>query len=92
MTGTIYLLHIEPPYKHARHYMGWTKDLDARMAEHLSGRGARLTQVILKAGCEIHLTRTWEGDRNEERRLKNHKWAPRKCPLCKQQQKEHNNG
>ena len=25
MTGTVYLLHFDQPYKHARHYVGWTK-------------------------------------------------------------------
>ena len=25
--GTVYLLHFSEPYKHARHYTGWTEDL-----------------------------------------------------------------
>lgn len=33
--GTIYLLHFSKPYKHARHYIGYTDDLDKRLARHL---------------------------------------------------------
>ena len=47
---TVYLLHFAPPYKHARHYLGSTDDLDARLAAHRSGRGARLTQVAVQNG------------------------------------------
>ena len=25
MTGTVYLLHFDQPYKHARHYVGWAQ-------------------------------------------------------------------
>ncbi|MBB5085041.1 putative GIY-YIG superfamily endonuclease [Nonomuraea endophytica] len=32
MTGTVYLLHFAQPYRHARHYLGWTTDLQARLA------------------------------------------------------------
>ena len=28
----VYLLHFAAPYKHARHYVGWTQDLRARLA------------------------------------------------------------
>ncbi len=41
--GTVYLLHFDRPYVHAGHYTGWTTDLPARLAEHASGHGARLT-------------------------------------------------
>ena len=40
--GTIYLLHFSTPYRHAKYYIGWTKDLEARLQEHRAGRGARL--------------------------------------------------
>jgi site-specific DNA-cytosine methylase len=32
--GTVYLLHFDRPYKHARHYLGWAESLDARLAVH----------------------------------------------------------
>ncbi len=83
----IYLLHIQPPYKHARHYLGVAEDLDARLKLHQAGRGARLTQVSIENGCTLKLVRTWSGNRVEERRLKRQKNSPRFCPLCNPQLK-----
>ena len=40
-TGVVYLVHFTEPYRHARHYTGWTADLESRLAEHQAGRGAR---------------------------------------------------
>jgi predicted GIY-YIG superfamily endonuclease len=80
----IYLLHISPPYKHARHYIGFANDVTARIAEHRAGTGARLPQVAVEAGSKLVLVRTWPGGRNEERRLKNRKNAPKLCPICNQ--------
>lgn len=80
--GTVYLLCFDEPFKHARHYLGWAKSLDARIAHHRSGTGARLTQVIRDAGIGFTVSRTWEGDRNLERKLKNRHNAPKLCPRC----------
>jgi hypothetical protein len=27
--GVVYLVHFTQPYRHARHYTGWTADLDS---------------------------------------------------------------
>jgi predicted GIY-YIG superfamily endonuclease len=83
MNGTIYLLHFSEPYKHARHYVGFTTNLEQRLDEHSKGHGARLLQVIIEAGLTFSLTRTWQGTRKDERRIKNRKEAPRLCPICK---------
>lgn len=80
--GVIYLLHLERPYKHAKHYTGWTTDLDARLAEHAAGRGARLLEVVRAAGIGWTLARTWPGTRTRERQIKNQGGAPRRCPEC----------
>jgi hypothetical protein len=80
--GTVYLLHFDVPYRHARHYLGWARDVEARLAEHAAGRGARLTAVVSGAGIGWVLARTWPGGRVLERSLKRHHHAPRLCPLC----------
>lgn len=80
--GVVYLLHFLRPYRHARHYLGWTRDLPGRLSEHEIGRGARLMQVITEAGIEWRLARLWPGGRREERRLKGRGGASRSCPLC----------
>jgi predicted GIY-YIG superfamily endonuclease len=84
MDGTIYLLHFNRPYRHARHYLGFSRDLHARLAEHASGQGAWLLEVVWAAGIRWELARTWCGGRKCERRLKSWKCSPRLCPLCRQ--------
>jgi hypothetical protein len=84
--GVVYLLHFERPYKHARHYLGWTIDLNARLARHRGetekdGRGSRLVEVVLAAGIGVELVRTWNGDRNFERHVKGRGLAAY-CPFC----------
>ena len=86
MRGTIYLLHFTAPYKHARHYVGYTTNLQSRLSAHANGQGARLLEVITGAGISFQLARTWQGTRRDERRLKNRKNAPRLCPLCRKSQ------
>lgn len=81
--GIVYLLHFSQAYKHAKHYVGFTNNLESRLASHTKGQGARLLQVITEAGITFELARTWQGTRKDERRIKNCKNAPRFCPLCK---------
>lgn len=80
--AVVYLIHFNRAYKHARHYLGFSTDLDKRITDHLAGQGARLMEVVSGAGIEWKLARTWRGGRTLERRLKNRKDAPAICPLC----------
>lgn len=81
--GTVYLLHFDQPYRHARHYLGWTQNLAARLAVHAAGHGARLLQVVSAEGITWTLARTWPGvPRLRERQLKRMGGAARRCPLC----------
>lgn len=84
--GVIYLLHFHAPYRHARHYTGWTRDLPGRLAEHGTGNGARLLAVVHHAGIGWTLARTWPGSRSRERALKRQGGASRRCPLCRTHQ------
>lgn len=77
-----YIIHFDRPYKHARHYIGVTRDLDKRLALHRSGQGARLLQVLNQAGIGYQVVRTWDGGRAVEKQLKARKAAPRLCPIC----------
>jgi predicted GIY-YIG superfamily endonuclease len=80
--GVIYLLHFDRPYKHAKHYTGWTEDLLDRLDRHAAGRGARLVEVIWQAGIGFTLVRLCEGTRRTERAIKNDGGASRYCPAC----------
>lgn len=79
---TVYLIHFETPYQHARHYLGCTTDLAARLAAHRAGTGARLMEVITQAGISWEVARTWEGGYLLERALKQRKNGPKLCPVC----------
>lgn len=84
--GTVYLLHFDKPYKHAKHYIGWTANLSERLAAHMTGGAdsGRLMAVIKEAGIGFKLARIWtEATRDFERSLKNKKCAPQLCPICK---------
>jgi len=81
--GTIYLLHFDRPYKHAKHYLGYTDDLESRLERHRAGNGARLVEVITQAGIGFVVARTWEGDKHLERKLKNRGSSVRFCLICK---------
>ena len=57
--GTAYLLHFDRalgnshnPRGMARqqHYIGWADDVDARLADHRAGRGARLLAACVHEG------------------------------------------
>ena len=80
--STVYLIHLDTPLRHAKHYVGLADDLDARLERHRSGQGARMLAVCRERGITWRLVRTWQGDRKFERRLKNRKEAPKLCPLC----------
>jgi predicted GIY-YIG superfamily endonuclease len=97
----VYLLHLDPPYKHARHYVGWTgRPLDERLAEHQTGKrrpeghGAALLAAQIARGGTWIVARTWAFTgrnariraRERERRIK-HKSATRFCPICQQKAK-----
>lgn len=86
MSGFVYLLHFDRPIAPGRsttqHYIGYAADLAARLQEHATGHGARLTQVAVQRGIGWQVARLWRGDRKLERRLKDRKEAPQLCPCC----------
>jgi hypothetical protein len=81
LTPVVYLYHLDPPYKHAAHYLGSTEDFARRDAEHGGPCGARLLQVQKQAGGTWHLVRTWAGGRQKESELKSNS-GKRYCPDC----------
>ena len=80
---TLYLLHFDQPYKHARHYLGSAQNLRARLTAHATGTGARLLQVVGQAGITWQLDRTWQNaTRADESMLKRTHHRARLCPIC----------
>ena len=92
--ATVYLLHFDKPYRHAKHYVGYTalETLEQRLQRHRDGRGARLLQVCVQHGIGFQPVRTWdfksaEAAREKERRLKSSGGASRYCPNCKEEKR-----
>src|SRR3974390_1356749 len=81
--GTLYLIHLDPPYKHAGHYLGWTSCPERRFDQHKAGQGSRLLRFALAAGCKLTVVWTRPGTRNDERRLKNMGSSHRHCDICR---------
>lgn len=82
---TIYLIHFSRPFKHARHYMGQTGDLAARLSRHKAGRGASLLAAAVSAGIRLHVVRKWTGSKataKNEQRLKRTWKNSDLCPRC----------
>ena len=48
---SLYLLHIEPRYRHAGHYLGFTPDLrvNRRAMEHIDGVRHKASPLVLAA-------------------------------------------
>lgn len=89
--GTVYLIHFAEPFRHARHYMGWAGNLQARLAHHAAGTGANLLRHVNDAGITWELARTWPGDRNLERSMKT-RGHTRICPICRPELATHLRG
>lgn len=81
--GTVYLIHFDKPYKHAKHYRGFCEgDVEDRFITHLNSNGARLLKVLNEAGIGYSVVRVWTGvTRQFERALKK-KSTHSICPIC----------
>lgn len=82
----VYLLHIDPPLRHSRHYIGFAYDgnLEERLKRHKLGTGGTLPKHAIAAGSTITVAHVWPGASREfERYVKRHGGATRWCPLCK---------
>jgi len=81
----VYLIHLDKPIGHARHYLGYADDVTERLARHRQGRGGRLLKVAVSRGIGFDVVRVWpDGDRALERRLKRLKNGPGLCPVCRE--------
>lgn len=89
--ATVYLIHLDRPIKHSRHYIGYTalESAELRLKRHKQGDGAEFLAYANELGIEYDIARRWEfpdwkSARAFERKLKHYKNAPRYCPICNQ--------
>jgi predicted GIY-YIG superfamily endonuclease len=79
----LYLLHFDPRYLHAGHYLGYTQDLMKRFNLHLRGKGSPLVRAAVKNGSKVVLVRLWNEDGNAEQEIKRVVGSrARLCPVC----------
>src|SRR5437667_8365046 len=86
LTGKkVYLIHLHTSYKHAKHYLGFSENVQGRVQQRLRGNGARFMEVIAKQGISWHVSRVWDGGRELEAALKTWNNSARLCPTCLQE-------
>lgn len=88
----LYLLHFDPPYLHAGHYLGFSGEISARLEQHAScgAKASPLVRAALDAGAAVSLVRVWlGGSRVLERRLKRGGGLSRHCPICRARGRYH---
>ena len=79
----VYLIHFDRPFRHAKHYLGFTSiGVRNRFNRHLNGDASSLTKAAIQDGVKLVVVRVWNGSRTDERRLKGHS-STRYCPFCK---------
>ncbi len=81
----VYLIHLDKPLHHARHYVGFSEDLPGRIQKHHNGQGAAFMKAIAKEQISWHVSRIWDGDRTFERMVKDQHNASHLCPTCLQE-------
>lgn len=85
----VYLLCLDTPLAHARHYTGWAKNartLERRIEHHANGTShVRFMEAVREAGITFTLVQVeWDGTRDRERQLKQQGGATRRCPRCRE--------
>lgn len=86
----LFLLHFEPAYQHAGHYLGYAKGT-GRVGEYAKRVAAGkvhaphpLVERALLQGSEITVAAIFYGDnRDERRRLRRQGGLSRHCPVCR---------
>lgn len=80
----VYILHLERPLCHAKHYVGSTSQaLIKRLEQHRRNQGALFLQRCNEQGIGYQVVRVIYGTRALERRLKDNKCVPQYCPICR---------
>lgn len=81
--GITYLLHFLAPLAHAKHYCGWTQNLEQRIEQHRKGQSSRIMEVLHERNIGFEVAKTWSNTtRKFERRLKSQGGLSRHCPIC----------
>ena len=81
----VYLIHLDRPLGHAKHYLGMSTDIAERLGRHVRGKGAKFMSAVKKAGIGWDVVRDWRCEtvyaaEQLERQLKGNN--TRNCTVC----------
>ena len=84
----VYLIHLHSPLAHARHYLGWTKNLRGRLWAHRHADASCFMAAVKRAGIRWSCVRVWSfGEPSDayhfERAAKLAAQTARLCPRCR---------
>jgi len=83
--GNVYLIHLDKPLAHARHYVGFAYFPLRRFSHHLNGSGSRMLAACIERGITFRLARVWrKRTRRFERRMKKRAFGSLQqyCKFC----------
>lgn len=95
--AVVYLIHFERPIGNmdnprgmAQHYLGFSRSLKKRLADHRCGHRTRIMIAVNQAGIPWVVARTWpNGTRELEKHLKARHNARKLCPICLAEERSH---
>jgi len=80
MKKTVYLIHFDKPYKHARHLIGVAY---GDVAQHIKHSGSPLMRAVNDAGITWRIAQLWKNAPEDlESKLRGRGDASRICPIC----------
>src|SRR5260370_35424273 len=64
LTGKkVYLIHLDQALKNAKHYLGFSEDVQEQVQQNRNERGAVFMRAISKEGIAWHVAGLWHADR-----------------------------
>ena len=86
---SVYILHFDRPYwKNCQHYVGYSKDLETRLHNHLHNKGSKLVKYANEhdikwqvVAVEVFLDQS--SARKREIEIKRNGGGKKLCPICK---------
>jgi len=86
--AVVYVVRLRRPLCHARHYVGWTCDLPARVREHLSGQGSALLNAANAYGIgwdvvQVIACPSWKAAQALEQYVKRYRRVERWDPVAR---------
>lgn len=82
--GFVYIIHLAKPLagSRARHYVGFSTQVEKRLFHHRKGTGSAFLREANRQRIPYALVVIFAGTKRDERKLKNCKNTAKYCPCC----------